>query len=45
MVTLGTVMFIVGIVGVVLCGVSLCFLPKLFRRQRERLLDELKSNK
>ena len=45
MITLGTFMFITGILGIVLCGVSLCILPKRFQKQREQLLDELKLNK
>lgn len=42
MVTQGTVMLVAGILGVVLCGGSLCFLPWIFRRQREQLLEKLK---
>ena len=45
MITLGKVMFILGILGVVLSGGCFCFLPKLFRKQREKLLDELKSDR
>lgn len=45
MITLGTVMFILGISGIVLCGVSFCLMPKVFRKQREKLLDELKSDR
>ncbi|MDO5781676.1 MAG: hypothetical protein Q4P27_04395 [Eubacteriales bacterium] len=41
MITQGTVMLAAGILGVVICGGSLCFLPKTFRRQREQLLEKM----
>ena len=41
MVTQGTVMLVAGILGVVICGVSLSFLPRIFHRQREQLLEKL----
>ena len=41
MVTQETVMLVAGILGVVICGVSLSFLPRIFRRQREQLLEKL----
>lgn len=41
MVTQGAVMLVAGILGVVICGVSLSFLPRIFRRQREQLLEKL----
>ncbi|MBU5679148.1 hypothetical protein [Blautia sp. MSJ-9] len=43
MITLGTVMFVTGILGFVLCGINLCLLPKHFRKQRERVLEEVKA--
>ena len=43
LITLGTVMFAAGILGFVLCGVSLCLLPGHFRKQRERVLEEVKA--
>ena len=41
MVTQGTVMLVAGLLGVVICGVNLSFLPRIFRRQREQLLEKL----
>ena len=41
MVSQGTVMLVAGILGVVICGVNLSFLPRIFRRQREQLLEKL----
>ena len=43
LITLGTVMFVTGILGFVLCGINLCLLPKHFRKQRERVLEEVKA--
>lgn len=45
MITLGKVMFIAGIAGVVLCMGSFCILPGIFRKQREKLLSVLESDK
>lgn len=42
MITVGMVMFASGILGFVLCGVSLCLLPKHFRKQREKVLEEVR---
>lgn len=43
MITLGKVMFVIGILGMILCGVTLCLLPRLFEKQRKELLKELEK--
>ncbi|MDC7289642.1 hypothetical protein NXH76_17715 [Blautia schinkii] len=42
-ITLGTVMFIVGIVGLVTCLVLLYFMPKIFSKQKKKLLEEIQA--
>lgn len=43
MITLGKVMFVIGVLGMILCGVTLCLLPRLFEKQRKELLKELEK--
>lgn len=43
MITIGKVMFFAGILGVILCGVILCILPRIFQKQKNELLKELED--
>lgn len=38
---MGTVMFIGGILCLVICMAVLCILPKIFSKQRKKLLEEI----
>lgn len=43
MFTIGKVMFVAGILGMALCGVTLCMLPRIFQKQKRNLLKELEN--
>lgn len=43
MFTIGKVMFVVGILGTILCGAVLCILPRIFQKQKSDLLKELEN--
>ncbi len=40
-ITVGLLMFILGILGVLICVIILCILPQKFDKQRKELLDRI----
>jgi beta-lactamase regulating signal transducer with metallopeptidase domain len=43
-ITLGSIMFIVGIIGFLLCLALLLLLPSIFAKQKKHLLEELEDD-
>ena len=39
----GTIMLVIGIVGILICMIILVLLPGLFKKQREKLLEEIEK--
>lgn len=37
----GTIMLVIGIVGILICMIILVLLPGLFKKQRKKLLEEI----
>ncbi|MDO4273485.1 MAG: hypothetical protein Q4D16_07445 [Eubacteriales bacterium] len=42
-INIGTIMFAAGIAGMIICMIVLYILPKIFEKQRKKLMEEIEA--